>query len=271
MSAPDVSPSLAAPARSGNTRALRLVRFALPVVVLVAGVGLWELVVRLNDIKPYVLPAPSAVLATLIRDWDVLSQSLLTTLLTTFEGFAAAAIGGVALALLFNLSKWLEYSLFPYAVVLQVTPVIAIAPLLLIYLSATHGGGGLRLDRRLLSRIVQHDTRPEFSGSQPRRPVPALRRIEAANPVLSEITRRIAVHSRRPSHCRWPVVDRCRRGRDRGWVGRRGIGACLSNCGIRIPPQHSPNVRSVTVALGRWNCHLWAAGANLAPGPAALA
>lgn len=131
MSAPDAS--LAVPARSGAL-ALRLVRIALPVVVLVAGVGLWELVVRLNDIKPYVLPAPSAVLATLIRDWDVLFQSLLTTLLTTLEGFVAAAIGGVALALLFNLSKWLEYSLFPYAVVLQVTPVIAIAPLLLIYL-----------------------------------------------------------------------------------------------------------------------------------------
>ena len=56
------------------------------------------------------------------------------TLLTTLEGFIAAAVGGVALALLFNSSKWLEYSLFPYAVILQVTPVIAIAPLLLIYL-----------------------------------------------------------------------------------------------------------------------------------------
>ncbi|WP_414644777.1 ABC transporter permease [Bradyrhizobium sp.] len=106
----------------------------LPIIVLAAGLGLWEFVVRANDIKPYVLPAPSAVFVTLIRDWGVLSQSLLTTLLTTFEGFAAAAIGGIVLALLFNLSKWLEYSLFPYAVVLQVTPVIAIAPLLLIYL-----------------------------------------------------------------------------------------------------------------------------------------
>ena len=57
-----------------------------------------------------------------------------TTLLTTLEGFIAASVGGIALALLFNLSKWLEYSLFPYAVILQVTPVIAIAPLLLIYL-----------------------------------------------------------------------------------------------------------------------------------------
>jgi NitT/TauT family transport system permease protein len=54
--------------------------------------------------------------------------------LTTFEGFVAAAVGGIALALLFSRSKWLEYSLFPYAIILQVTPVIAIAPLLLIYL-----------------------------------------------------------------------------------------------------------------------------------------
>jgi NitT/TauT family transport system permease protein len=136
MSAGEHSSSLSASAPSGNSAA-RLVRFVLPIIVLGAGLGLWEFVVRVNDIKPYVLPAPSVVFTTLIRDWGVLSQSLLTTLLTTLEGFIAAAIGGVVLALLFNLSKWLEYSLFPYAVVLQVTPVIAIAPLLLIYLPQT--------------------------------------------------------------------------------------------------------------------------------------
>jgi NitT/TauT family transport system permease protein len=117
-----------------GSRPLYLLRILLPVVVLAAGVTIWELVVRLNDIPPYVLPAPSAVFQTLLSDWPVLSQSLLTTLLTTLEGFAAAAVGGIALALLFNRSKWLEYSLLPYAVILQVTPVIAIAPLLLIYL-----------------------------------------------------------------------------------------------------------------------------------------
>jgi NitT/TauT family transport system permease protein len=91
-------------------------------------------VVRIKQIPPYVLPAPSAVFLTLIKDWAVLSQSLATTLLTTLEGFIAASLGGIALALLFNQSKWVEYSLFPYAVILQVTPVIAVAPLLLIYL-----------------------------------------------------------------------------------------------------------------------------------------
>ena len=117
-----------------DSRALRIVRILLPIAVFAAGVALWELVVRLNNIPPYVLPGPGVVFSTLINDWPVLSQSLLTTLVTTLEGFLAAAVGGIALALLFNQSRWLEYSLFPYAVILQVTPVIAIAPLLLIYL-----------------------------------------------------------------------------------------------------------------------------------------
>jgi len=130
LQTPPLSARRAAPDQAG----LRLVRILLPIVVLAAGVAAWELVVRLKHIPPYLLPGPIAVFSTLIVDWTVLSQSLLTTLQTTLEGFIAAGIGGIALALLFNQSKWLEYSLFPYAVILQVTPVIAIAPLLLIYL-----------------------------------------------------------------------------------------------------------------------------------------
>jgi NitT/TauT family transport system permease protein len=130
LQAPPLSARPAVPERGS----LRLVRILLPIVVLAAGVAAWELVVRLNHIPPYLLPGPIAVVKTLIIDWPALAESLLTTLQTTFEGFIAAAIGGIALALLFNQSKWLEYSLFPYAVILQVTPVIAIAPLLLIYL-----------------------------------------------------------------------------------------------------------------------------------------
>ena len=119
---------------AADSLAVRAIRILLPLVVAAAGTVAWELIVRLNNIPPYVLPGPMAVLQTLIADWGVLSESLLTTLLTTLEGFIAASVGGIALALLFNQSKWLEYSLFPYAVILQVTPVIAIAPLLLIYL-----------------------------------------------------------------------------------------------------------------------------------------
>lgn len=109
-------------------------RIVWPVVVFIAGVLLWDLTVRIGDIPPYLLPGPLLVFRTLIADWPILSASLGVTLLTALEGFIAAAIGGIALALLFNQSKWLEYSLLPYAIVLQVTPVIAIAPLMLIYL-----------------------------------------------------------------------------------------------------------------------------------------
>jgi NitT/TauT family transport system permease protein len=91
-------------------------------------------VVRVKNVPPYVLPAPDLILQTFVNDWALLSRSLLVTLITTFEGFLLAAAGGVGLAVLFNQSRLVEYSLYPYAVILQVTPVIAIAPLLLVYL-----------------------------------------------------------------------------------------------------------------------------------------
>jgi NitT/TauT family transport system permease protein len=112
----------------------RMLRVLLPVVVLALGVLLWELVVRIGDIPPYVLPSPGLVFSTLISDRAVLLASLLVTLSTTLEGFALAAVGGVGLAVLFNQSRLIEYSLYPYAVILQVTPIVAIAPLLLVYL-----------------------------------------------------------------------------------------------------------------------------------------
>ena len=132
MTSPKSSP-LAVPNGKRNA-SFRAVRVLLPAAVLVLGVAVWGLLVRLYHIPPYVLPGPDAVFQTLVKDWAILWHSLLATLGTTIEGFVAASVGGVALALLFNQSKWLEYSLFPYAVILQVTPVIAIAPLLLIYL-----------------------------------------------------------------------------------------------------------------------------------------
>lgn len=117
-----------------DAAATKVARIALPLAILAVLVALWEAAVRINGIPPYILPAPSLILQTLVKDWSILFASLLTTLFTTLEGFVAAAVGGIALALLFSHSKWVEYSLLPYAVILQVTPVIAIAPLLLIYL-----------------------------------------------------------------------------------------------------------------------------------------
>ena len=118
-------------ARERHDRALRVL---LPIAVLALGLSLWEAVVRIGHIPPYVLPDPWLIVRTLVSDWALLFQSLLVTLATTVEGFLLAAIGGVGLAVLFNQSRLVEYSLYPYAVILQVTPIVAIAPLLLIYL-----------------------------------------------------------------------------------------------------------------------------------------
>ncbi len=117
-----------------RTRRERVMRAALPLVALAFGVLVWDLVVRLNDIQPYVLPSPGLVFETLLADWPLLWSSLLVTLTTTFQALVLAFVGGVALAIAFNKSRLVEYSFYPYAVILQVTPVIAIAPLLLIYL-----------------------------------------------------------------------------------------------------------------------------------------
>jgi NitT/TauT family transport system permease protein len=119
---------------NATPRAEGVLRIVLPIALLALGVLIWDLVVRLKDIPPYVLPAPGLVFTTLVSDWPILSESLLVTLVTTFEGFVLALVGGIGLALIFNLSRLVEYSLYPYAVILQVTPVVAIAPLLLIYL-----------------------------------------------------------------------------------------------------------------------------------------
>ena len=117
-----------------RSRRERIVRVVLPFVALALGVLVWDLVVRINELRPYVLPAPALVLQTLVNDWAILSSSLLTTLKTAFEALLLAFFGGVGLAILFNQSRLVEYSLYPYAVILQVTPVVAVAPLLLIYL-----------------------------------------------------------------------------------------------------------------------------------------
>ena len=109
-------------------------RYGPPVLVFAAVLAGWEAYVRLRNVPAYILPSPSLVLETLFTDRATLIPALLVTLETTFAALAAAVIGGVGLAILFTQWKWVERSFLPFAIVLQVTPVVAIAPLLLIYL-----------------------------------------------------------------------------------------------------------------------------------------
>jgi NitT/TauT family transport system permease protein len=108
-----------------------------PALVGIFLLAAWETLVRAADLPPYLLPGPIAIAHALIADWTSLSASLLVTLRVTFLALAAAIIGGGGLAILFAQSRWIERSLFPYAVILQVTPIVAISPLILIYVRDT--------------------------------------------------------------------------------------------------------------------------------------
>ena len=104
-----------------------------PLAIALAALFIWELVVRWQEVPAYILPAPSVVAQALVNDWPILWPALLVTLKVTFLALLVSIVGGVGLAFLFTLSRWVERSLFPFAVVLQVTPIVAIAPLVLIY------------------------------------------------------------------------------------------------------------------------------------------
>ncbi len=110
----------------------RLLGAAAPAVMGLLVLALWEGLVRLNGVPVYVLPGPVAIARALVADWALLSASLLVTLRVALLALLAAVSLGGLLAVLFAQSRWVERALFPYAVVLQVTPIVAIAPLILI-------------------------------------------------------------------------------------------------------------------------------------------
>ena len=123
-----------------SQRLSMLGRWALPFLIGALVLVGWEVLVRVNEIPYYIIPTPTLIALSLWNDWGTLSGSLMVTLQITFAALAVATIGGVGLAILFNQSRLIEFSLFPYAVILQVTPIIAIAPLILIYVKNVQVG-----------------------------------------------------------------------------------------------------------------------------------
>jgi len=104
-----------------------------PLMVAVVLLLLWEVVVRVFKVPVFLVPAPSVIWTTLLADWPLLAASLWFTLGITALALLAATVLGVTLAFLFVQNRLIELSLFPYAVLLQVTPIVAIAPLIVIW------------------------------------------------------------------------------------------------------------------------------------------
>ncbi len=121
-------------------RLARTGRWLFPAIIFALFITGWQWIVTAGEIPHYILPGPFLVAKTLVQDFGTLAGSWLVTLAITFMALALAVIFGGGLAILFTQSKWIEMSFFPYAVVLQVTPVIAIAPLIFIYVDSKIAG-----------------------------------------------------------------------------------------------------------------------------------
>jgi NitT/TauT family transport system permease protein len=132
----DTIKSIATRADSMPARGQFLLK-TLPFIVFAAALVGWEAIVRINNIPQYILPAPTLVLVTLWENLGSLMHSWWFTMKVTFGALFLAVAGGVFLATMFALNKWVEASLFPFAIVLQVTPIVAIAPLILIFIDST--------------------------------------------------------------------------------------------------------------------------------------
>ncbi len=120
-------------ARARSARIEAVARWLVPIAVVFATLGLWQWFVIANEVPHYILPSPVRVWQQLVEDRAILGDALLVTLKITLMALAVAVIGGVLLAILFDQSRFAELVFYPYAVILQVTPIVSIAPLIFIY------------------------------------------------------------------------------------------------------------------------------------------
>lgn len=104
-----------------------------PGIVAVVLLVLWQGLVTGFALPPYLVPSPLLMLQTLVTDWQALGGALLVTLKITLFSFAVAVVAGVLVSFLMVQSRLVETALFPYAVLLQVTPIVAVAPLIIIW------------------------------------------------------------------------------------------------------------------------------------------
>lgn len=114
-----------------------LLKIFVPVLVVLTLLALWHIGVVVSGVPQYILPSPIAVATALVNDWGTLAPALWVTTQITMASLALALIGGVGIAVFLVQSRWIELAFYPITVILQVTPIVAIAPLILIYAPST--------------------------------------------------------------------------------------------------------------------------------------
>jgi NitT/TauT family transport system permease protein len=131
--------------RRRQGRSAAVLRWGAPLAVCVLLLAAWEATVRIGEIPPYKLAAPSRILQTMYERWPELASAWTVTVKTMLVALAAAVATGVALAAAFSMSRVVEASLLPYAVILQVTPMVAVAPFIVMWVG---------LERVWLTQVV---------------------------------------------------------------------------------------------------------------------
>ncbi len=226
-----------------------------PVVIGLVVLGLWEFIVWKAEVPYYILPGPWRIFRTLIADWGTLSGSLWITLQITGLALLAAVLLGGLLSILFTQSKWLEFSLFPYAIILQVTPIVAIAPLIIIWVNDT------LLSLLICAWIVAFF--PILSNT--------ILGLNSADAALPAPAGGAALFPGRPAHLRRPGADRRGGRRVRRRLRRHRLRPGLPHSRSRIPAEDPAHVRGTRDGVGRRHCYLPGAELDFPPVAAALA
>jgi NitT/TauT family transport system permease protein len=127
-------PSGHAPSKPGRWLGERVSNLAAPVLATVAVIAVWAAVVKIFDIPDYLLPAPQAVAARIVKEWPLLAKNGAYTLMSVLTGFVAGVAIGVPLAFGIVLSRSMERIAMPFLVMSQTIPKVAIAPILVVWL-----------------------------------------------------------------------------------------------------------------------------------------
>lgn len=117
-----------------SSRLRRVVVVLPPVAVIAAMVLLWWGAVEAFEIPAYLLPAPGAVLEAVWNERERLAWGMLATTIGACGGFAIAAVAGVAVGSVLGLSRFLERGFYPLTLLLQMVPLVALAPILVVWL-----------------------------------------------------------------------------------------------------------------------------------------
>ena len=226
-----------------------------PALFGLAALLVWEAAVRITGVPSYLVPGPSAIIAAFLADPTGLLRSLGATLVVTFAALLVAALLGVVLAVGIASSRLLAAAIQPWAVVLQVTPIVAIAPLVIVWVGDPFASLVVCATIVAFFPVFANTAAGiEIGAGRTGRSVPAVRREPVRHTLSAAPAGGAAVLPCRAAHLRWPGAGR-RGGRGvRGGIRRICVGTGVSHPGSWLSTPGPAHVRRTGAAVAGGNC-----------------